>query len=55
MTTENECMASEIVLSYCLLFYEIEIKVMLVPIFLRNNSSKKVITFKCVEFYSLNL
>lgn len=53
MTTENDCMASEIVLSYCLLFYEIEIKVMLVPIFLRNNSSKKVITCKFVEFFLL--
>lgn len=55
MTTENEFTDSEIVLGYCLVFYEIEIKVVLVSIFLRYNSSKKVITCKCVEFYSLDL
>lgn len=55
MTTKNECMDSEIVLCYCLVFYEIEIKAVLVPIFFRCNSSEKVITCKFVEFYSLNL
>ena len=35
MTTEIEFMDSEIVLCYCLVFYEIEIKAVLVPIFLR--------------------